>query len=154
MMKTNKKTKSKEKEYWVDELLEQTENHRVEPDGSTLYGYDEEPKLFPQGWWLNTKIAIVMVWAAKNPFNDKYDRELNRSGLRLFHPDAYRIFFPFSYILGLISDIIRPEYGTRGDAWVRFFESAVGEIVLLLIFGLIVCGAAIIFCKLTGIGLA
>ncbi len=59
MMKTNKKTKSKEKEYWVDELLEQTENHRVEPDGSTLYGYDEEPKLFSQGWWLNTKIAIV-----------------------------------------------------------------------------------------------
>lgn len=153
-MKTNKKTKSKEKEYWVDELLEQPENHKKEPDGSTLYGYWEEIKLFSQGWWLDKKNALEHVWLAKNPFNDKYDRELHRSGLRLFHPDAYRIFFPFSYIWGLISDIIRPECGTRGDAWVRFFQSSVGEIVLLLIFGIIVCGAAIIFCKLTGIGLA
>ena len=74
-MKTNKKTKSEENEYWLDELLEQTENHRVEPDGSTLYGYEEEPKLFSQGWWLNTKNAIVMVWAAKNPFyeNAKFE---------------------------------------------------------------------------------
>ena len=82
-MKTNKKTKSKEKEYWVDELLEQTENHRVEPDGSTLYGYDEEPKLFSQGWWLNTKNAIVMVWAAKNPFNE--NRKVIKAGLPLVH---------------------------------------------------------------------
>ena len=153
-MKTNKKTKSKEKEYWVDELLEQPENHKNEPDGSTLYGYDEEPKLFSQGWWLDKKNALSHVWLAKNPFNDKYDRELHRSGLRLFHPDAYRIFFPFTHVWRLISDIIRPEYGTRGNAWYRFFQSSVGEIVLLLIFGLIVCGAAIIFCKLTGIGLA
>ena len=153
-MKTNKKTKSKENEYWVDELLEQTENHRVEPDGSTLYGYEEEPKLFSQGWWLNTKNALEHVWLAKNPFNDKYDRELNRSVLKLLHPDAYRIFFPFRYIWGLISDIICPEYGTRGDAWYRFFQSSIGEIVLLCILGIIVSGAAILFCKLTGIGLA
>ena len=153
-MKTNKKTKSKEKEYWVDELLEQTENHKKEPDGSILYGYWEEIKLFSQGWWLDKKNALEHVWLAKNPFNDKYDRELNRSGLKLFHPDAYRIFFPFRYIWGLISDIICPEYGTRGDAWYRFFQSSIGEIVLLCILGIIVSGAAILFCKLTGIGLA
>jgi hypothetical protein len=151
-MKTNKKTKTDENEYWLDELLEQPENHKVEPDGSILYGCDEEPKLFSQGWWLNTKNAIVMVWAAKNPFNE--NRKVMKACLPLVHPDAYRIFFPFSYIWGLISDIIHPEYGTRGDAWERFFESSVGEIVLLLIFGIIVSGAAIIFCKLTGIGLA
>lgn len=153
-MKTNKKTKTDENEYWLDNLLEQPENHKNEPDGSILYGYDEEPKLFSQGWWLDKKNAMAHVWAAKNPFNDKYDRELHLSGLRLFHPDAYRIFFPFTYVWGLIADIIHPDYGTRGDAWVRFFESSVGEIVLLLIFGIIVSGAAVIFCKLTGIGLA
>ena len=152
-MKTNKKTKMEENEYWLDDLLEQPENHKNEPDGSILYGYDEEPKLFSQGWWLDKKNALEHVWLAKNPFNDKYDRELHRSGLRLFHPDAYRIFFPFTYIWGLIADIIHPDYGTRGDARERFFESSVGEIVLLLIFGIIVSGAAIIFCKLTGIGL-
>ena len=151
-MKTNKKTKTDENEYWLDELLEQPENHKNEPDGSILYGCDEEPKLFSQGWWLNTKNAIVMVWAAKNPFNE--NRKVMKACLPLVHPDAYRIFFPFSYIWGLISDIIHPEYGTRGDAWERFFESSVGEIVLLLIFGIIVSGAAIIFCKLTGIGFA
>ena len=151
-MKTNKKTKTDENEYWLDELLEQPENHKNEPDGSILYGCDEEPKLFSQGWWLNTKNAIIMVWAAKNPFNE--NRKVMKACLPLVHPDAYRIFFPFSYIWGLISDIIHPEYGTRGDAWERFFESSVGEIVLLLIIGIIVSGAAIIFCKLTGIGLA
>ena len=153
-MKKSKKTKNEENEYWLDDLLEQPENHRVEPDGSILYGRDEEPGVFSQGWWLNTKNALSHVWSAKNPFNDKCDRELHLSGLRLFHPDAYRIFFPFTYVWGLIADIIHPDYGTRGDAWYRFFQSAVGEIVLLCIFGLIVCGAAIIFCKLTGIGLA
>ena len=153
-MKTNKRTKMEENEYWLDELLEQPENHKVEPDGSILYGCDEAPRLFSQGWWLDKKNALEHVWLAKNPFNDKYDRELHRSGLRLFHPNAYRIFFPFTYVWGLISDIFHPDYGTRGDAWERFFESSVGEIVLLLIFGIIVSGAAIIFCKLTGIGLA
>ena len=143
-MKTNKKTKSKEKEYWVDELLEQTENHRVEPDGSTLYGYDEEPKLFSQGWWLNTKNAIVMVGAAKNPFNES--RKVIKAGLPLVHPDAYRIFFPFSYYRDAIASK-------------RFFETTfLGELIIemLVLIGLavVVCGAAIIFCKLTGIGLA
>ena len=147
-MRTSKKTKTEENEYWLDELLEQPENHKKEPDGSTLYGYDEEPKLISQGWWLDKKNALRHVWAAKNPFND--NRELHLSVLRLLHPDAYRIFFPFTYVWGLIADIINPEYGTRGDAWVRFFESSVGEIVLLLILG----GAVAIFCKLTGIGLA
>ena len=46
------------------------------------------------------------------------------------------------------------QYGTRGNAWYRFFQSSVGEIVVLVIFGLIVCGVAVIFCKQTGIGLA
>ena len=143
-MKTNKKTKSKEKEYWVDELLEQTENHRVEPDGSTLYGYDEEPKLFSQGWWLNTKNAIVMVWAAKNPLNE--NRKVIKAGLPLVHPDAYRIFFPFSYYRDAIA-----------SKW--FFETTfLGELIIemLVLIGLavVVCGAALIFCKLTGICLA
>lgn len=153
-MKTNKKKQTEENEYWLDDLLEQPENHKNEPDGSILYGYWEEIKLFSQGWWLDKKNALEHVWLAKNPFNDKYDRELNRSVLKLLHPDAYRIFFPFRYIWGLISDIICPEYGTRGDAWYRFFQSSIGEIVLLCILGIIVSGAAILFCKLTGIGLA
>ena len=153
-MKKSKKSKNEENEYWLDDLLEQPENHKNEPDGSILYGYWEEIKLFSQGWWLDKKNALEHVWLAKNPFNDKYDRELNRSVLKLLHPDAYRIFFPFRYIWGLISDIICPEYGTRGDAWYRFFQSSIGEIVLLCILGIIVSGAAILFCKLTGIGLA
>lgn len=143
-MKTNKKKQTEENEYWLDELLEQTENHRVEPDGSTLYGYEEEPKLFSQGWWLNTKNAIVMVWAAKNPFNE--NRKVIKAGLPLVHPDAYRIFFPFSYYRDAIASK-------------RFFETTfLGELIIemLVLIGLavIVSGAAILFCKLTGIGLA
>ena len=142
-MKTNKKTKSKEKEYWVDELLEQTENHRVEPDGSTLYGYDEEPKLFSQGWWLNTKNAIVMVWAAKNPFNE--NRKVIKAGLPLVHPDAYRIFFPFSYY--------RDAIASKRFCETTFLGELIIEMLVLIGLAVVVCGAAIIFCKLTGIGL-
>jgi len=143
-MRTSKKTKTEENEYWLDDLLEQPENHSVEPDGSILYGYDEEPKLFSQGWWLNTKNAIVMVWAAKNPFNE--NRKVMKAGLPLVHPDAYRIFFPFSYYRDAIASK-------------RFFETTfLGELIMemLVLIGLsiIVCGVAILFCKLTGIGLA
>ena len=70
-MKKSKKSKNEENEYWLDDLLEQPENHRVEPDGSTLYGYDEEPKLFSQGWtrrmpwsmygWLRIRSTINMI---------------------------------------------------------------------------------------------
>jgi hypothetical protein len=69
----------------------------------------------------------------------------------LVHPNAYRIFFPFSYIGGLIRDIIHPnEHETRADAWYRFWGSSLGEILLLCIFGLIVTGVAVLFLKLTG----
>ena len=109
-----------------------------------MYGCDEEPKLFSQGWWLNTKNAIVMVWAAKSPFNE--NRKVMKAGLPLVHPDAYRIFFPFSYYRDAIASK-------------RFFETTfLGELIMemLVLIGLsiIVCGVAILFCKLTGIGLA
>lgn len=130
---------------WFDELLEQPENHRVEPDGSILYGYDEEPKLFSQGWWLNTKNALSHVWSAKNPFNEY--RSVMKATLPLVHPDAYRIFFPFSYLWGLIKNIIDPP-GTREAAWVDFWKSSFGEILLLCIFGLIVSGIAFVVMKI------
>jgi len=137
------------KAYWVDELLEQLENHREQADGSMLYGYTEEPKFLSQGYFLNMKNALAMVWAAKNPFNDH--RQIFKTGLPLVHPDAYRIFFPFSYIGGLIKDIIKSkEHETRADAWYRFWGSSLGEILLLCIFGLIVTGVAVLFLKLTG----
>ena len=136
-------------EYWVDELLEQPQNHQEQQDGSILYGYTKEPKFLSQGYFLNMKNALAMVWAAKNPFNDH--RQIFKTGLPLVHPDAYRIFFPFSYIGGLIKDIIHPkEHETRADAWYRFWGSSLGEILLLCIFGLIVTGTAILFLKLTG----
>ena len=69
--------------------------------------------------------------------------------LPLVHPDAYRIFFPFSYLWGLIEDIINPP-GTREEAWVAFWESMFGEILLLCIFGFSFTGIAILFLKLIG----
>ena len=57
-------------ENWVDELLEQPENHQGQADGSMLYGNTEEPKFLSQGYFLNMKNALAMVWAAKNPFNE------------------------------------------------------------------------------------
>ncbi len=138
-----------ENEYWVDELLEQPENCHPQADGTELYGVTEEPKFLSQGYFLNIKNALAMVWAAKNPFNDH--RSIFKAGLPLMHPNAYRIFFPFSYIGELIHDIIHPkEYETRADAWYRFWGSSLGEIILLCIFGLVVLGIAVLYLKLTG----
>ena len=139
----------KKKANWVDELLEQPANHQDQADGSTLYGATEEPKFFSQAYWLNIKNALSMVWAAKNPFNEH--RRIFKTGMPLVHPDAYRIFFPFSYIGGLIRDIIHPnEHETRADAWYRFWGSSLGELILLCLFGLIITGLVILFLYLTG----
>ena len=141
--------KEQHNEYWADELFEQPENHQQQADGTELYGLTEEPKFLSQGYFMNMKNALQMVWAAKNPFNDH--RQIFKDGLPLMHPNAYRIFFPFSYIGGLIRDIIHPkENETRADAWYRFWGSSLGEIILLCIFGLIVTGIVILFLKLTG----
>ena len=139
--------KQQNNDYWVDELFEQPENHQLQKDGKELYGYNEEPKFFSQGYWHNTKNALVAVWQAKNPFNE--NRKVMKAFLPLTHPDAYRIFFPFSYLWGLIEDIIDPP-GAREDAWVAFWESAFGEILLLCIFGFSLTGIAILFLKLIG----
>lgn len=136
-----------EKMNWIDEALEQPENCHPQEDGSILYGYLEEPKFFSREYWLNVKNALIGVWQAKNPFN-KY-RKVMKAALPLVHPDAYRIFFPFSYLWGLIDNIIDPP-GTREAAWVEFWESSFGEILLLCIFGLIVVGVALLFMLLTG----
>ena len=139
----------KKKANWVDELLEQPANQQEQTDGSILYGNTEEPKFFSQAYWLNIKNALSMVWAAKNPFNEH--RRIFKTGMPLVHPNAYRIFFPFSYIGGLIRDIIHPnEHETRANAWYRFWGSSLGELILLCLFGLIVTGLAILFLYLTG----
>lgn len=93
----------------------------------------------------NPNIDSVGVWQAKNPFNEH--RSVMKAALPLVHPDAYRIFFPFSYLWGLIENIIDPP-GTREAAWVDFWESSFGEILLLCIFGLIVSGIAIAVMKI------
>lgn len=134
-------------EYWVDDLLELPENHQIQKDGKVLYGYDEEPKFLSQGYFLNLKNALVGVWQAKNPFNE--NRKVMKACLPLVHPDAYKLFFPFSYLWGLIENIIDPP-GTREEAWADFLESAFGEILLLCIFGFGFTGIAILFLKLTG----
>lgn len=139
--------KKLDNDYWIDELLEQPENHQKQKDGSELYGYNEEPKLFSQGYFLNLKNALVGVWQAKNPFNEH--RKVMKSCLPLVHPDAYKLFFPFSYLWGLIENIINPP-GTREDAWVAFLGSTFGELLILCIFSIGFSGIAILFLKLIG----
>ena len=95
--------KKEKNEYWLDEVLDQPENHREEPDGSMLYGYIEEPKIWSQEYWLDVKNALVMLWQAKNPFNEH--RSVMKSCLLLMHPDLYKLFFPFSYIGHMISNL-------------------------------------------------
>lgn len=91
--------------------------------------------------------VIKMVIKAKNPFNPY--RSVMKAAIALVHPDAYRLFFPFSYIFGLIKDIIHPgEDDTRANAWYRFWTSCLGEILMMLIFSLVFALIAIAFIKL------
>ena len=95
------------------------------------------------------KNALVMVWQAKNPFNEH--RAVIKACMPLVHPDAYRIFFPFSYLCGLIKNMISPpESMTRQEASAIFWESSFGEFLWLCIFGFSFTGIAILFLKLIG----
>lgn len=146
-----KKTKKHEKDNIVqqetefDKLLEQPENHHVQEDGSILYGCDEEPPFFSKEYFVIAKSHLLSVWQAKNPFNEH--RSVNKAALRVVHPELYKFFFPFSYIGGLIAAIFTTDKEERHNAWYNFFSSSFGEIVLLCIFGLIVCGIAILWIK-------
>ena len=134
-----------ENEYWLDDILDQPENRHEQPDGSTLYGYDDEPKFGSQAYWLGIKNGLVHVWQAKNPFNEH--RSVMKAFLPLTHPDMYRIFFPFSYLGGLIAPIFTKDKEERRTALYNFFGSSFGEIALLCLFFLIVYGIVILWFK-------
>lgn len=126
-------TKKKEKnEYWLDDLLDQPENKHEQPDGSILYGCDEEPPFFSKDYFQMVKSRLQSVWQAKNPFNEY--RSVNKAFLSLIHPELYKLFFPFSYIGGLIADIFTADKEERHKAWFNLFTSSFGEILLLCIF--------------------
>lgn len=133
-------------EYWLDDVLEQPENKHAQPDGSVIYGYTDEPSFCSMAYFQNIKNGLHMVWQAKKPFNDH--RSVMKAFLPLVHPDMYRIFFPFSYLAGLIAPIITRDKESRRNALYRFFESSLGEILLLCLFGFLVCGIVIGWVKI------
>lgn len=113
-------TKKKEKnEYWLDDLLDQPKYKHEQPDGSILYGYTEEPKIWSQEYWLNIKNGLVHVWQAKNPFNE--NRKVMKAFLPLTHPDMYKIFFPFSSIRDFFSNV----FGGNADLRKQTLEDSV-----------------------------
>ena len=129
----------------LDKILELPENHKVMEDGSILYGCTDEPRFFSKEYFRDIKNGLQMVWQAKNPFNDH--RSVLKAGMPLVYPDMYRIFFPFSYLTGLIAPIFTRDKDARRNALYNFFGSSLGEIILLSLFGLIVCGVAILWVK-------
>ncbi len=136
--------KKKDNENWIDEVFEQPENHQTQKDGSELYGYNEESKFLSREYFFDLKNTLEMVWAARNPFND--NRSVMRAGLRLLHPDVYKLFFPVTYLMGLIADMF--DSSSRTDALYEFWGGAFGQILLMVILG----GIIALIVKLLGIG--
>ena len=136
------KTKNDDKrsnEYWLDDILDQPENKHVQPDGSTLYGYDDEPKFGSQGYWLNIKNGLAHVWQAKNPFNE--NRKVMKAFLPLTHPDMYKIFFPFSSIRDFFSNVFSSNKELRNQTLEdSVLVTLIVEMLVLFVFALIIIG--------------
>jgi hypothetical protein len=93
---------------WLDEVLEQPENHQVLENGDILYGYHGEPDTLReliQEKWFEFKEALGMLWSMKNPFVEH--RPILISWIELIRPDLYAIAFPFRFygkiLIGLFS---------------------------------------------------
>ena len=137
MKKKNEDNRSNE--YWLDDILNQPENKHVQPDGSILYGYDDEPKFGSQGYWLNIKNGLVHVWQAKNPFNE--NRKVMKASLPLTHPDMYKFFFPFSYIGRFFSNVFSDNKELRRQTLEdSLFVSLIVEMLVMFVFALNIIG--------------
>ena len=123
-------------DYWVDELLEQPENHHEQPDGSTLYGYTDDPTFLSRDWFFIKKQELEMIWSAKNPFNEH--RSVNKSALLCIRPDLYKIAFPFSYCFHVCGLLFDPR--TRKDAIYRICSSWIFETLMMLTLGAFIAG--------------
>lgn len=139
--KTQLKRSSKNvNEYWLDELLEQPENHQDQPDGSVLYGYHDESEVLTTNWdgiKPKGKEKWQEIWNAVNPFN-KY-RKVDQVILYCSQTTVFILLFPIKYL----RDYFFADKEIRRNALYNFFESSLGEILLLCLFGFLVCGIVI-----------
>lgn len=95
---------------WLDEVLEQPENHQTQEDGSILYGYHGQPstvkELFQEKWH-DFKIALGMLWSMKNPFDEH--RPVLILAIRALRPDLYAIAFPFRFYGEILINLFSSE---------------------------------------------
>ena len=95
---------------WLDEVLEQPENHQTQEDGSILYGYNGQPGTFRellQEKWHDIKTALGMLWSMKNPFDEH--RPVLILALRALRPDLYAIAFPFRFYGEILINLFSPD---------------------------------------------
>ena len=140
--------KKEKNEYWLDELLDRPENQQKQQDGSILYGSVDEPKFWSQEYWLDVKNGWVMLWQAKNPFNDH--RSVMKSCLLLMHPDLYRLFFPFSYIGHMIGNLFSGNADLRKQTLedsvlvTLIIEMSVMFVIALIVIGIYLLWANVV----------
>lgn len=132
--------KKEKMSYWLDDLLDQPENQHEQPDGSMLYGcIDDEPKIWEKYYWTKKKNALVMLWQSINPFNDH--RSVMKCCLYLMHPGLYKLFFPFSYIGQVISNMCSDNKELRIQTLENsILVSLIIEMSLMFIVVLIIIG--------------
>ena len=114
---------------WLDEVLEQPENHQTMEDGSILYGYHGQPntvkELFQEKWH-DFKIALGMLWSMKNPFDEH--RPVLVLAIRALRPDLYAIAFPFRFYGEILINLFSP--GRRKFAISSFKDSTLYAILV------------------------
>ena len=109
-----------------------------------LYGYTDEPKIWSQEYWLDVKNGWVMLWKAKNPFNEH--RSVMKCCLLLMHPDLYKLFFPFSYIGFFLSNVFSANKELRKQT---LEDSVIVELIIemavMFTFALIIIGGYLLW---------
>ena len=82
----------------------------------------------------------------RNAFNLRNPhREISKEVLFFTHTDLYKLLFPFSWIGKRLRQLFSPDRSLRRAGFIGFMESSVFEILMMLVLGLLIGGAVLLW---------
>ena len=131
------------KQFDLDTLLERPENHRVEADGTELYGCMESPNysVFSKEYWRHIKERLQQIGAAFNPRNSH--RAISRDVvLKYNNPSLYKLLFPLRWMTDVVRRLCSRINSLRRQAFIEdvLDSTLFQDIIMPLLLGAILVG--------------
>lgn len=91
----------------------------------------------------NAKDALSKAYNAFNPRNPY--REISKEVLFFTHTDLYKLLFPFSWMGKRLRQLFSHKRALRRASFVDMLQSSVFEILMMLVLGLLMGGAVLLW---------